>query len=165
METTLDSPVNSSTTSYAGFWIRFVAYIIDAIILSIVNFVIVMPFLAALGFSAFNINSMNEDQVAEMMAYLTGAGLVIQGAQLVVGLLYFALMESSAKQGTIGKIALGLKVTDTAGARINFGQAALRYLGKIVSVMTLLIGFIIAAFHAKKQALHDMIAGTYVVKN
>lgn len=164
METTLDSPVNTSSASYGGFWIRFVAYLIDAIILVIVNVAIIMPILGVFGYSAFNMGEMNEDQMAAMMNYLTGAGLVIQIVQFAVGLLYFALMESSAKQGTIGKIALNLKVTGRDGGRITFGQAILRYLGKIISALVMMIGYIMAAFHPKKQALHDIIAGTYVIK-
>lgn len=167
METTLDSPVGTVSGSYAGFWIRFVAYIIDAIILSTVCFVIIIPVFGALGFSAYGSmpsGEVSEDQLASIMAMLSGAGLVLQLASVAVGLLYFALMESSAKQGTVGKMALGLKVVGKNGERINFGQAVIRYIGKIISGMILMIGYIMAGFTEKKQALHDMIAGTYVIK-
>ena len=73
--------------------------------------------------------------------------------------LYWALMESSAWQATLGKKLFGLKVTDLQGRRISFARASGRYFGKIVFV-----GFIMVAFTEKKQALHDMIAGCLVVK-
>ena len=73
-------------------------------------------------------------------------------------------MESSVNQGTIGKMALNLKVTDLNGERISFGRATGRFFAKYISSITLLIGYIMAAFTERKQALHDMIAGTYVIK-
>ena len=78
--------------------------------------------------------------------------------------LYFALLESSAKQGTLGKMALGIRVTDLDGNRISFGRATGRYFAKFISAIILYIGFIMAAFTAKKQALHDIIASTLVIK-
>ena len=80
------------------------------------------------------------------------------------GFLYFALMESSTNQATVGKMALGIKVTDLEGNRISFGRALGRTFAKILSGLIIFIGYIIAAFTEKKQALHDMIAGTLVVK-
>jgi uncharacterized RDD family membrane protein YckC len=73
-------------------------------------------------------------------------------------------MESSARQATLGKMAVGIKVTDEAGARISFGRAVGRYFGKFVSTIILLIGFLMVAFTEKKQGLHDKLAGTLVVK-
>lgn len=79
------------------------------------------------------------------------------------GWLYFALMESSEKQATLGKMALGLTVTDLSGQRITFGRATGRYFGKFVSSMILCIGYLMAAFTERCQALHDMMAGTLVL--
>lgn len=92
-----------------------------------------------------------------------GAASVLQFVSLVVWWLYFALQESSSKQATIGKRAIGIKVADMSGKRISFGKATGRHFGKIISSIILMIGFIMAAFTAKKQALHDMMAGTLVV--
>ena len=79
--------------------------------------------------------------------------------------LYFALMESSPHQGTLGKLALGLKVTDLNGdGPISFGRATGRHFSKILSVVILGIGFIMAGFTARKQALHDLIAGCLVLR-
>ena len=77
--------------------------------------------------------------------------------------LYFALMESSSKQATLGKMALGIIVTDLNGNRLSFGRATGRYFGKIISGAILMIGYIMAGFTEKKQALHDIIAGCLVV--
>jgi uncharacterized RDD family membrane protein YckC len=82
---------------------------------------------------------------------------------ITLGWLYFALMESSSKQGTLGKIALGIKVTDLSGNAISFGRATARHFGKILSTIILLAGYLMVAFTAKKQGLHDMIAGCLVV--
>lgn len=84
---------------------------------------------------------------------------------LIASWLYYALMESSHKQATIGKIVLGISVTDLSGNRISFGRATGRYFAKIISGVLLSIGYIMAAFTAKKQTLHDIIASTLVIKN
>ena len=100
-----------------------------------------------------------------------GAGVLrlllgVLGAVLAVfaGWLYFALMESSASQATIGKTACGLRVTDESGRRISFGRATGRYFAKIVSALIFLIGFMMVGWTRRKQGLHDLIAGTLVVK-
>ena len=79
--------------------------------------------------------------------------------------LYFALMESSAKGGTLGKMAIGIMVTDMTGNRISFGRATGRYFAKILSQMILMIGFLMAGFTQQKQALHDILAGCLVVRS
>jgi len=81
-----------------------------------------------------------------------------------LGWLYYALMESSKNQGTLGKMALGLKVTDMEGNRVSFGRATGRYFGKIISGMIMMIGYILAGLTEKKQALHDIMASCLVVK-
>ena len=140
---------------YAGFWIRFVAALIDGILVSIV----IWPFAAVVNVAI---------ALAGGAVSMPGLGVhVVNG--IVGGTLYFcagwiyeAAMESSSKQATIGKLALGLKVTDLAGARISFARATGRHFAKIISKMILLVGYIMAGFTERKQALHDMIAGTLV---
>ena len=84
---------------------------------------------------------------------------------LIVGWLYYAGMESSEHQGTLGKMALGLLVTDMEGQRVTFGRASGRYWAKLITGMVpLYIGFIMAGFTEKKQALHDMIASCLVLR-
>jgi uncharacterized RDD family membrane protein YckC len=77
--------------------------------------------------------------------------------------LYYAGMESSEHQATLGKLALNIRVTDIEGHRIGFLRATVRHIAKILSGMLLMIGYIMIAFTAKKQGLHDLIAGCLVV--
>jgi len=95
---------------------------------------------------------------------MLAARLSTNGLSLVAGWLYFSLCESSSWQGTVGKKVLGLRVTDMNGHRIGFGKATGRYFGKILSGLILGVGFIMIAFSEQKQGLHDMLAGTLVVK-
>lgn len=78
--------------------------------------------------------------------------------------LYFAVAESSEWEATIGKRFLSLKVTDTNGRRITLQRASIRYFCKYISLFLLLIGYFIAAFTPKRQALHDLACHTLVVK-
>jgi len=79
--------------------------------------------------------------------------------------IYHVVMESSAKQGTYGKQILKIRVCDMNGERIGVGQAISRNLAKLLCLMTLLIGYLFAFFNKQQQCLHDMIAGTLVVKD
>jgi uncharacterized RDD family membrane protein YckC len=148
---------------YAGFWRRFVAHLIDQIIMGVVALMLFIPGLALFG---IGIGAGLSDEspsaigfiIAAIAAYLT-AILVI----LILQWLYYALMESSNKQATLGKLALGIVVTDLNGGRISFGRATGRYFGKLISGMILYIGFIMAGFTDRKQALHDIMASCLVV--
>ena len=91
------------------------------------------------------------------------AGTIAYAADFVLWWLYFSIMESSPLQATLGKMALSIRVTDTAGQRISFLRATGRTLAKIIYGAILLIGYIMVAFTERKQALHDMMAGTLVV--
>lgn len=135
---------------YAGFWPRLGALLIDQILLSVAAFIVGFVIGFIIGISGGDIT--------------TGAEWTINVIVLVGYYLYYAIMESSPAQATVGKQALGIQVTDLEGNRISFWRALGRSLAKIVSVLTLFIGYIIAGFTAKKQALHDMIASTLVVK-
>ncbi|UXE65729.1 MAG: RDD family protein [Chryseotalea sp. WA131a] len=98
---------------------------------------------------------------------MMGALMAAMGATwilaMVIQVLYFTFMESSKNQATLGKMALGIIVTDMNGGKLDFSKALVRNLCRLLSNFTMLIGYIIAAFTAKKQALHDIIAGTLVV--
>ena len=98
---------------------------------------------------------------------LTGSSRQIAAiniALLAAAWVYWALMESSRWQATIGKKLLGLRVTDLQGQRIGFGRASGRHWAKLISNLTLLMGYAMAGFTEKKQALHDMIARCLVLK-
>ena len=92
--------------------------------------------------------------------------MLMMGSALgtVVEWLYHSLMESSRYQGSLGKMALGIVVTDMSGRRISFGRATARHFSKIVSGLTIYIGFMMAGWTRQKQALHDMIAGCLVIR-
>lgn len=118
---------------HAGFWRRAAAYLIDSLILLLPSIVI---------------------------SLVPILGLIVS---LVGRWLYFALMESSPSQATLGKRAMGLIVTSSNGQRIGFGQATGRYFGGAISTMVLYVGYMLAGWTQRKQALHDMMADTCVV--
>ncbi len=142
--------------NYAGFWIRVGAYLIDAVVLWIAQFLIYGVF----GVSMTALYSLDADAGG---IFETTGGLIAYFVTLIGGLLYFVLMDSSAKQGTLGKMAVGLVITDENGNRISPARAVGRYFAKILSVMVFFIGYIMVAFTEKKQGLHDMICSTYVL--
>jgi uncharacterized RDD family membrane protein YckC len=84
---------------------------------------------------------------------------------ILINWLYSAFLESSENQATLGKRALGLKVTDMNGQRISFANASGRFFGKYVSAIILCIGYLMMLCDDKKQTLHDKMAGTLVVKS
>jgi uncharacterized RDD family membrane protein YckC len=153
MNPILDAPVmTEQKLEYAGFWIRFVAVIIDGIIIGVVNMVLSF---AILGGAVGMGGGLSEGFGLMLVVYY----LIIIG----IGVAYYALMESSARQATLGKMAVGIKVGDAeTGGRISALNAVGRYLSKFISGIILCIGYIMAAFDPKKQALHDKIAGTIV---
>ena len=123
-------------------------------------------FIGGIVLSAIGIgeNTENTENIVKGIAGILGSvtGLIVVVA--ILGWLYFALMESSKTQATLGKMALGLKVTDLEGNRISFGRATGRYFGKIISGMIIYIGYILAGLTEKKQALHDIMASCLVVR-
>jgi uncharacterized RDD family membrane protein YckC len=148
---------------YAGFWRRFVAHLIDQIVVGIAAFVVLIPGLALLGIG-IGAGIMEESESAVGLIFAAIAAYLMAIVLIIVGQwLYYALMESSGKQATLGKLALGIVVTDLNGSRVSFGRATGRYFGKIVSGMIMCIGYIMAGFTERKQALHDIMAGCLVV--
>jgi uncharacterized RDD family membrane protein YckC/Tfp pilus assembly major pilin PilA len=120
---------------YAGFWRRAAAAVLDGLILIIPN--VVLTFL------------------------VTGIWALV--AQVVIGILYYSILTASEAQATWGKRAFGIKVTNLEGERIGFGRSLGRYFASWISGLILGIGFLMAGFTSRKQALHDMICGTLVV--
>lgn len=152
------APVYSSpapAARYGGFWIRVVAAIIDGLVLGIVVWPISGMLALMIGVAGGRVD------MPGIGIHLV-RGIVVWSLFIFAGWIYEAGMESSSKQATLGKMALGLKVTDEYGNRISFARASGRYFSKILSRMILFIGYIMAGFTARKQALHDMIAGTVV---
>jgi uncharacterized RDD family membrane protein YckC len=133
------------TVAYAGFWLRFAAYLLDLLLLSAVQ-----------GVVAVGVFMMAHD--LQTLANLSPVAAAISWA-------YFALFESSPMRGTIGKYTLGLYVADKHGDPITFWRASARYWLKILSSLTLMVGWLMAAFTPRKQALHDILAGTLVLRH
>jgi uncharacterized RDD family membrane protein YckC len=140
--------------SYGGFWIRVLAYIIDAMILQFASTILAMVGVGVL--------------IAAAGAGDTAIGaavVLVYGLILPLNWLYFAIMESSVWQGTLGKQALKLVVADESGERIGFGRATGRYFAKILSLLIILVGFFMVGWTQRKQGLHDLIAGTLVCRS
>ena len=140
---------------YAGFWIRFVAKVIDGVLLTMVRFALLMP----LGLTVAPPVGGNPGQaLAAAMRLASLSGLLTLGLSLAYEV-YFL----STRGATIGKMVLGLKVVRADGGKISPGLAAGRYFATLVSEFTLLIGFIVAGFDAQKRALHDRMCDTRVI--
>ncbi len=151
---------------YAGFLLRLVAYFIDGVLLSIVFFILVLVFMGPVIFELAQMGPDIESQMTPNMAIgLAGSYAKMLISVIVCGWLYYAVMESSKHQATVGKLALGLKVTDEFGDPIGFGRATGRYFGKILSSIIFAIGYLMIIFTEKKQGLHDMIAKTLVLRS
>ena len=145
----------AGSVKYAGFWIRWVACLIDGIFISVP-----LAFVAAL---ASAVGTLSDGQGGPNAAGILFFLFYISFA-FAATWLYYALLESSPEQGTLGKRILRLKVTDIEGRRIGFGRATGRFWARILSGIPFNIGYIMAAFSDRKQALHDMIAKTLVVR-
>jgi|SRR5580704_223551 uncharacterized RDD family membrane protein YckC len=151
--------------AYAGFWLRVVAHFIDGILAGIVFVLLLLIAFAMIGPGHLKAlaEGSNPDEffTPEVIAII----VMLAGTSMVMMWLYYAWMESSSYQGTLGKMALGLIVTDLEGRRVSFGRATGRYFAKIVTgFIPLGIGYAMAGFTEKKQALHDIIAGCLVLR-
>ncbi len=151
---------------YAGFWLRRVAYLIDLVILGIVWGALIVVVIFASGIAAM-LRNLPENPTPDM--FFRGAVFVailaVVTITLVITWIYYAWMESSPAQGTLGKMALGLIVTDMQYQPISFARASGRFFGRIITgLIPLFLGYIMAGFTAKKQALHDMIANCLVLR-
>jgi uncharacterized RDD family membrane protein YckC len=139
---------------YAGFWRRWAALFLDQMILAIPLFVVFFTLAFMVG--AGSGGEPNPFAVIAMQ-------FAFYAVWLAAALMYYAGLESSEAQATFGKRALGIKVTDAEGRRLSFKHAAGRWMGAALSYMSFYIGFLMAGFTERKQALHDYIAGTLVV--
>jgi uncharacterized RDD family membrane protein YckC len=155
---------------YAGFWKRLEAGLIDWILLGVVGLIFFLPFLGVIltgvGVSAseYDYYGHSHDDVSVGFAVATGVAWFFGFLGItIVSWLYYALMESSSKRATLGKMAIGIEVTDMDGGRISFGRATGRFFAKYISGAILYIGYLMAAFTQQKQALHDILAGCLVV--
>ena len=136
---------------YAGFWLRLCAAVIDGAILLIIIWLLSL---------AFNVNIAAPSH--------TGADFVnfrlFELSAILAAWVYFSVMECSRPQASLGKILMSIYVTDLDGDRMTFGRASFRYWMKYLSILSLFIGFITSAFSKQKQALHDKLVRTLVLK-
>lgn len=165
---------NTEQIVYAGFWRRFAASVIDWAVLGcvanqlywwVVNlvywWVVNQVYLWRFAIHArivFDLRPESYEQ-AKLIAYVISIPLLI-----VIKWSYFAGLESSPLKATIGKICLGIYVTDLDGKRISFARATGRHFGKAVSAIMLLVGFLMAGLTQEKQALHDIMAACLVLR-
>ncbi len=140
----------SQAVVYSGFWRRVAASLIDSVILGVVGAILGI----VLGVAMVS-GGTDDTEVVELTGNVVG---------IFLGWLYYALMESSSKQATIGKMVMGIKVTDLEGNQISFARASGRHFGKIISSLILAIGYLMMLWTEKKQTLHDKMAGCLVVK-
>jgi uncharacterized RDD family membrane protein YckC len=145
-------PASMPEEHFGGFWIRLVSYIIDAMVLAIPGMIV--GFIFGLGMAAGGASGEMVLDQAQFGGNLLG---------MVLGWLYYAIMESRFG-ATVGKLAVGLRVVDENGMYPGFGRATARFFSKLLSACLLLIGFILIAFHPQKRGLHDLIAGTFIVR-
>jgi uncharacterized RDD family membrane protein YckC len=157
---------NYPVVHYAGFWLRLVAHIVDGFVMGVglVVIAIALVFLTGLGPA---LSRLHPGEDPGEIGALLGITFIFSflGIAVVGSWLYFAYLESSDWHATVGKKVLNIKVTDTEGRPISFGRASGRFFARIITNMIPLgIGYIIAGFTEKKQAIHDMIAGCLVLK-
>jgi uncharacterized RDD family membrane protein YckC len=151
---TLQPPVARTLKIYAGFWLRAAAALIDVSVLFIpIGWIFTFVLIAIKLIIRFN-----DD------AYTIAILVSFPSVTILATVLYFAVMESSRLQASVGKLVVGLHVSDLEGRRVTRGRAAARTWAKLLSSMTLGIGFVLCAFTRQKQALHDMTAKCLVLR-
>jgi uncharacterized RDD family membrane protein YckC len=134
---------NLASAEFGGFWLRFLAFVVDSAIVFLIMALIIAGGAAALGSEAVGL--------AALLAWL-------------FGFLYWPLLQASRLQSTLGKALLGMRVTGYQGNRLSFLRALGRELAKILSGAVFMLGYVVAAFTARKQSLHDLVASTLVVR-
>src|SRR2546428_7240082 len=132
-----------SGTQYGGFWIRFLALLVDSAVLFVVSVALLAGAVTALGFESLT---------------------PVTFAVWLICFLYWPILHASARQATFGKALLGLKVARLDGSRISILRSLGRELAKVLSSAVFMVGYIMAAFTGRKQALHDLVASTYVIR-
>jgi uncharacterized RDD family membrane protein YckC len=145
----------------AGFWIRFVAYMIDGLIVMTVSVFVIG---IAVGVVILTDESLDLENPGGIVIAAT---LLVIAALIVINWLYEALMTSSPRGATLGKMALGLRIVRFDGTQLSFGRATARHFAKVIvtPAVPLLLGYIMAGFTNRKRALHDILVDTLVIKS
>ena len=156
--------------NYASFGWRLLAYILDAFVLQLMQIIVIVPFLLSLGFDFVDVpfdwesyEHFDDVFFKDLELWIDHVRpLIIAG--LITQTLYFSLLESSYLQASLGKLVFGIKVVDQQGARLNFLYCLVRNISKFLSSLIFMLGYLMVLVTENKQALHDLIAGSYVVR-
>jgi len=158
--------------AFAGFWWRVLAWLIDQVVVFSVGFAITLGVLLMVPPGDLPSITVPAPELLGLTARDGAAATLAIRVDLLVGPVlffmgwaYFALMESSPAQGTIGKIAVGMFVTDMHGDPISFPRASARWWCKSLSSLIFGLGWLMPAFTPRKQALHDFLVRTVVLRN
>lgn len=153
----------AGVAGYGGFWRRFAAAIIDGLVLFL-PLGILQAMLAPESLPAGAEYGVKHGAQGGMAAMAAAQWTAWDAVSIIAGWLYWAGLQSSPLQATVGKLALGMRVTDLRGQRISFLRATGRHFASYLSALLLMIGYLMVAFHPRKQGLHDLMAGTLVVR-
>jgi uncharacterized RDD family membrane protein YckC len=175
MDNTQNSVVTSNQQNdvqgfkYAEFVDRVASYLIDYVILQILimiaMIILFVPFFIILAVLGASLEG-NEDLQGAVLTItmLIGFGIITL-ILIAISWFYYAMQDSSEKQGTLGKQFMKLKVTDYDGNRINFTKASVRFFATFLNSFIFSLGYLFPLFTEKKQTLHDMVAGVVVLKD
>ena len=156
----------SAVPEYGGFWIRLVAWLIDAVVMF--GSVLVLSFAAGmvLGivYGFLGVPLAEAEGVTESEQIIALINALMNSLAIVLYWVYYATFESGPWQATLGKYLLHLKVTDLDGYPISFGRATARHFSKFLSLLFVGLGFLMIGFTEKKQGLHDHIAKCLVIR-
>lgn len=155
----MDGTTASADVVYAGFWRRAGAFVLDSLILGFGFYAVIAIIFVAMMFTG----AATDFDANNPPVWVMGAYLAVVVLYYLVAAMYYSLQESSVHQASVGKRALGIKVTDAEGRRLTRGKALARWFSATLSYLTLYIGFVMSAFTQRKQALHDVVASTLVV--
>ena len=143
----LVGPATRDERTYAGFWSRVAASLLDGLLLMVVRTLLLLPLV-----TLTLIDDVEPLSGIAFVIFLTNVAMV----------LYSPVMHSSALQATLGKYAIGIEVIDREGQRISFWRALLRAAALFLSCLTV-VGLLMIGWTRQKRGLHDIIAGTFVV--
>lgn len=145
----------SHEADYAGFWIRTCALLIDALLITLL---VLLELLIVGGIWQLGLLPLTSKELGEGLGAVVAVFFWVFPAWP-----YYAILESSKMQATVGKRICGIRVTDLEGQPIGFVRASVRHWAKVLSHFALFMGWIMAAFTSRNQGLHDLIARTLVV--
>lgn len=160
--TTQQSISETPEFSYAHFWVRLVAFIIDFILLGIIITTLRWFLMHKLNQDLRLENFLSDDGELIVTPFFTLSSIIFVGCQLITVWLYYALTETILGASP-GKLPFKLRITRTDGRRINFARATGRAFARLLAFLPFLTGYLMAAFTEKTQALHDILSDCIVI--